>query len=145
MTKPKTDPTQSAANPAAVTKPTPPGTSAEPEITSDPPVYRSNPEVDARIDRYIRDNPRHWAYIQSMPRDRLERSVVLAEVRQLERQERIRDGVLKKLDRDPELKRTLDRLVQDLPEGQREDALVRLARQHERVVGGAHQGQGVKV
>lgn len=66
MAKPKTDPAQSAATPAAVTKPTPPGTSAEPEITSDPPVYRSNPEVDARIDRSVRDNPRPWSYIQSI-------------------------------------------------------------------------------
>jgi hypothetical protein len=59
---------------------------------TDQPTFRSNPEVDAKIDTYIKENPKYWAYVQAMPRERLERSVVLNEVRELDRQQRIRDG-----------------------------------------------------
>ena len=35
---------------------------------TDQPTFRSNPEVDAKIDAYIKDNPKYWAYVQAMPR-----------------------------------------------------------------------------
>ena len=81
------------------------------------PTFRSNPEVDAKIDAYIKENPKYWAYVQAMPRERLERTVVLNEVRELDRQQRIREGVLKQINRNPELKRAYDLLVKDLPGG----------------------------
>jgi hypothetical protein len=59
---------------------TPPNGATPPEST-----YRSNPEVEAKIDAYIKENPKYWNYLQQMPRDRLERTVVLNEVRQLDR------------------------------------------------------------
>ena len=45
--------------------------------------------MDAKIDNWIKENPKDWDYIQAMPRDRLERTVVLNEVRQIEAQQRI--------------------------------------------------------
>ena len=72
---------------------------------TDQPTFRSNPEVDAKIDAYIKENPKYWAYVQAMPRERLERTVVLNEVRELDRQQRIREGVLKQINRNPEMKR----------------------------------------
>lgn len=95
--------------------------------------YKSNPEIDARIDAYIKDNPKHWSHIQAMPRERLERSVVLGEVRQLERQQRMREGVLKKIQADPGLKQAYDTLVKDLPEDQREGVIAQLARTQQRI------------
>ena len=53
---------------------------------------QDQPEVDAKIDAYIKDNPKYWAYVQAMPRERLERTVVLNEVRELDRQQRMREG-----------------------------------------------------
>ena len=90
--------------------------------------------MDAKIDAYIKDNPKYWAYIQAMPRDRLERTVVLNEVRELDRQQRIRDGVLKQINRNPELKRAYDLLVKDLPEEQKEGVIAQIARQARRSV-----------
>src|SRR3954462_3121114 len=80
------------------------------------PTFRTNPEVDAKIDAYIKDNPKYWAYVQAMPRDRLERTVVLHEVRELDRQQRMREGILKQINRNPEMKRAYELLVKDLPE-----------------------------
>ena len=42
-----------------------------------------------------------------MPRDRLERTVVLNEVRQIDRQQRMREGIMKRINADPKLKRRM--------------------------------------
>jgi hypothetical protein len=98
------------------------------------PTFRSNPEVDAKIDAYIKENPKYWSYVQAMPRERLERSVVLNEVRELDRQQRMREGVLKQINRNPELKRAYDLLVKDLPEDQKEGVIAQLGRTARRAV-----------
>ena len=41
-----------------------PGASAPPEAN-----YRVNPEVEEKIDAYIKENPKHWNYLQGMPPD----------------------------------------------------------------------------
>lgn len=110
----------------------PPKTTA---ASQEPPAYRANPEIDARIDAYIKDNPKHWSYIQAMPRERLERSVVLNELRTIERQQRVRDSVLGRINQDPSLRQAYDRLVKDLPEEKRDDVIAQLARQQQRAVG----------
>lgn len=91
-------------------------------------VARTNPEVDMKIDAYIRENPKYWAYIQAMPRDRLERTVVLNEVRELDRQLRLRETVLKPINANPELKRAYDLLVEGLPENQKGNVIAMIAR-----------------
>ena len=98
------------------------------------PTFRSNPEVDAKIDAYIKDNPKYWAYIQAMPRDRIERTVVLNEVREIDRQQRMREGVMSQINRNPEMKRAYDLLVKDLPEDQKEGVITQIARQARRAV-----------
>jgi hypothetical protein len=119
MTKPKTSAPPSASGDAA---------------PADQPTFRSNPEVDAKIDTYIKDNPKYWAYVQGMPRERLERTVVLNEVRELDRQQRIREGVLKQINRNPELKRAYDLLVKDLPEDQKDGVIAQIGRTARRAV-----------
>jgi hypothetical protein len=106
--------------------------------------YRINPEVEAKIDAHIKENPKHWAYLQSMPRDRLERTVVLNEVRQLERQQRIRDGVMNRINANPELKQAYEILVKNVPEDQREEVMTQLARQTQRTVARSQTQQQTK-
>ena len=96
-------------------KPSAPPSAGGNAAPAEQPTFRSNPEVDAKIDAYIKENPKYWAYVQAMPRERLERSVVLNEVRQLDRQQRMREGVLNQINRNPEMKRAYDILVKDLP------------------------------
>lgn len=129
MTKPKTSAPPGAGGNAAPT---------------DQPTFRTNPEVDAKIDAYIKDNPKYWAYVQAMPRERLERTVVLNEVRELDRQQRIREGVLKQINRNPDLKRAYDLLVKDLPEDQKEGVIAQLARSTRRAVARSHGQQQTK-
>jgi hypothetical protein len=117
------------------TRPSAPASAGGNAAPAEQPTFRSNPEVDAKIDAYIKENPKYWAYVQAMPRERLERSVVLNEVRQLDRQQRMREGVLNQISRNSELKRAYDILVKDLPEDQREGVIAQIARQARRAVG----------
>ena len=97
------------------------------ESTEQPGQYRDNPKVNARIDEYIKNNTQHWEYIQSMPRQRLERALVLSEVNKLDRLQKMKDGILRKLEQNPELKQAYAPLVKNLPEDQREKVIVSIA------------------
>ncbi len=129
------------------TKPAPNGASS---TSVEPTTYRTNPEVEAKIDAYIKENPKYWNYLQVMPRDRLERTVVLNEVRQVERQQRMREGIMKRINDDPKLKQAYEVLVKDVPEDQREEVMAQMARQKQRTVARSQeqrqtQGQAVGV
>jgi hypothetical protein len=95
--------------------------------TEQPGQYRDNPKVNARIDEYIKSNPKHWDYIKTMPRERLERALVLSEVNKLDRLQKMKDGILRKLEQNPELKQAYETLVKNLPEDQREKVMVSIA------------------
>ncbi len=119
------------------TKPAPNGAAtaaATPHTSPDTSTYRINPEVEAKIDAYIKENPKHWAYLQSMPRERLERTVALNEVRQIERQQRMREGIMNRINANPELKQAYEVLVKNVPEEQREEVMSQIARQTQRAV-----------
>jgi len=92
------------------------------------PAYRDNAEINAKIDDYIANNPKRWEYVQSMPKERLERAVILSDVQKTERQQKIANGVMQKLEKDPEMKKTYENLVSHLPENEREKAIVSIAR-----------------
>jgi len=91
------------------------------------PQFKENPQVNAKIDDYIKANPKHWDYIQSMTPGRMARALVLNEVQKQDRQEKMRAGVIKKLDQNPEMKKAFETLVKDLPEDQRETVMASLA------------------
>jgi hypothetical protein len=103
---------------------TPPNGASGPVATEDQPTYRTNPEVDAKIDSYIQENPKHWAFIQGMTRDRLERSLVLNEVQKLDR----------RINANPEMKQAFDTLVKNVPEDQREQVTAQIAMQARRSI-----------
>jgi hypothetical protein len=115
-------------------KPSAPNGASGDAAPNEAPTFRTNPQVDAKIDAYIQENPKYWAYVQGMPRERLERTVVLNEVRELDRQQRIRNGVMKKIEANPALKRAYETLVKDLPDDQKDNVIAQLARTTRRAV-----------
>ena len=110
------------------------GETAAPANTNDPQKFRENAEVNSKIDTYIKENPKEWSYIQAMPRERLERSLVLQSVQKQERKEKMRASVLKKLDENPEMKEAYRTLVKNLPAEQQEKAMVSLAMRTSRTI-----------
>ena len=55
-------------------------------------------------------------------------------MRELDRQQRIREGVLKQINKNPELKQAYDLLVKDLPEDQKESVIAQIGRTTRRAV-----------
>jgi predicted GTPase len=72
----------------------------------------------------------------------------LNEVRQLERQQRMRGNVMNRINDSPELKQAYETLVKNVPEEQREEVMTQIARQTQRAVSrsqGQHQTKGETV
>jgi hypothetical protein len=97
------------------------------DATGELPKYRDNVEINAKIDSYIKANPKEWTYIQGLPRERLERMLVLQNVNRIERRARIRASVTKQLEANPELKEAYRKLVKNLPVEQQERAMMSIA------------------
>jgi hypothetical protein len=97
------------------------------DAASDIPKYRDNVEINAKIDSYIQANGKEWSYIQGLPRERLERMLVLQNVNKIERRARIRASVTKQLEANPELKEAYRKLVKNLPAEQQERAMMSIA------------------
>lgn len=114
---------------------------------TEPPKFRENAEVNSKIDAYIAKNPKEWTYIQGMPRERLERSLVLQAVQKQDRREKMRTSILKKLDENPEMKEAYCTLVKNLPAEKQEAAMVTLAMRTNRTVAPPAQkeAQGARV
>lgn len=119
-TKPKTPPTGGST-----------GGNAAP---NEPREYRVNVELDGKIDAYIKENPKYWEYLQSTPKDRLQRMLVLKEVQALDRQQRIKESLMKEIEKKPELKQAYEVLLKNVPEDLRDGVMVRIAQQARRAV-----------
>ena len=89
--------------------------------------FKENPQVNARIDDYIKNNPKFWTYVQSMPPERMARALVLVEIQKEDRTLKMREGILKKLDQNPEMKQSIQNMVKNMPEEERERAMVSIA------------------
>ena len=118
----------------------------------DAPQYRENPQTNEKIDAWIQANPERWEYFNSMPPERMARKLVLNEVQKYERLQKMNNGIMKKIDGDPEAKRAYDTLLRRVPEDQRERATASVARHVLRITAprearsnGEAVGGGVKV
>lgn len=95
---------------------------------NEPFEFRENDRINAQIDTYIKENPKHWELIKAMPRERLERTVAWQQIRFDTRKQKLDDGLLRKVEGNPELKRDYENLLKHVPEGQRDRAKVSIAR-----------------
>ena len=94
--------------------------------TTDQPTFRNNAEVDAKINAHIKENPEHWNWLKSLTRERLERMLILNEVRHLDRQQSVKKSILDRVEADPDKKQAYEILMKDVPEDQRADLISQL-------------------
>jgi hypothetical protein len=95
---------------------------------SEPFEVKENPRVNAQIDGYIKANPKQWAFIKSLPRERLERAVVWEKIRHNEQQQKLNGGLFNKIEQNPALKKDYDALMKHVPENERERVSIQIAR-----------------
>jgi len=70
--------------------------------------------------------PTSGNWIKALPRERLERMLILNEVRHLERQQTFRKNILGQVDADPARKQAYEILMKDVPDDQRADLITQL-------------------
>jgi len=87
---------------------------------------RENPEINAKIDAYIAENPKLVERLEGYSKDRLVRMHVLNHV---DREESINRSIQNEWKNNPEKKTALETLVSHMPAEKREAAMINLARQ----------------
>ena len=87
---------------------------------------RENPEINAKIDNYMAENPKLVERLESYSKDRLVRMHVLNHV---DREEAINKSIQNDWKNNPDKRAALETLVSHMPEEKREAAMINLARQ----------------
>jgi len=115
--------------PRTRTPPSANGTAANAPAPGENRYQRTNVETETKINDWIQKNPKNWDYIKAMPRDRLERTVVLNEVRHVERRQYVDTGVLQNVKNSPDLKAAYDVVLKDVPEDKRDEVILSMERE----------------
>jgi len=64
-----------------------------------------------------------------MTPERMARALVLTEIQKEDRTQKMEKSILRKLDENPEMKQSIQNMVKNMPEEQREKAMISIARQ----------------
>jgi hypothetical protein len=92
------------------------------------PTLRRNPEIDAKLDKFIQENPKLLEYYQGLSKDELIRKQMLGKMQRSEytngRNEEIRAWV----EEHPEIKSKIAERIRNVPEANRERAFINAAK-----------------
>lgn len=92
------------------------------------PALRKNPEIDAKLDQFIADNPKLYQYYQGLSKDDLIRKQMLGKMQRSEyasgRNQEIRAWV----EEHPEIKARIEERIRHVPEANRERAFINAAK-----------------
>ena len=86
------------------------------------------PEIDAKIDTFIAENPEVYQKLQEYTKEDLVRKRILDMVNANERREGYSAEMRHYVEQNPEIKRDVERRISKLPESQREGAFTRIAK-----------------
>ena len=92
------------------------------------PTLRRNPEIDARLDKFIGENPKLVEYYNGLSKDELIRKLMLGKMQRAEysngRNEEIRAWV----EEHPEIKAKIEERLRNVPAANRERAFINAAK-----------------
>ena len=92
------------------------------------PTLRRNPEIDAKLDKFIQENPKLLEYYSALSKDELIRKQMLGKMQRSEytngRNEEIRAWV----EEHPEIKAKIAERMRNVPEANRERAFINAAK-----------------
>lgn len=110
-----------------------------PDLPGNAKEYKSNPEIDAKINKFIAENPNLVRSIQEMPRERLERKYFLIRAEQIESRIGYREKVAAWLDDNPDVKERLEKQFGHLRNQKQRDQMIFVA------ASGEVRSQGVRL
>jgi hypothetical protein len=109
------------------------------------PTLRRNPEVDAKIDQFIRDNPKVHEYYMGLSKEDLVRKAILGKVQRNEYSSQRNQEIVAWVEEHPEVKARIEERIKNIPADRRERAFVTMARSEAvKETVKSSQGQGIR-
>lgn len=89
---------------------------------------RTNPEIDAKLNLFIADNPKLLEYYEAQPKEQLVRKLMLGKMNRNEYASRRDQEVMQWVEQHPDIKARVEQRVKNVPEANRQRAFVNAAR-----------------
>lgn len=96
--------------------------------TTATPTLRRNPEIDAKLDRFIEANPKLKAYYDALSKEELTRKLMLGKMQRQDYAEGRNNEIRSWVEEHPEVKARIEQSVRHVPEENRERAFINAAR-----------------
>lgn len=91
-------------------------------------TVRVNPEIDAKIDRFIKENPDLHAYYNGLTKEQLIRKLVLGKMQRSENTQRRNQEIVAWVDEHPEIKAKVEERIKNVPAENRQRAFINAAK-----------------
>jgi hypothetical protein len=89
---------------------------------------RVNPEIDAKINKFIQENPDLYGYYQELPKEQLIRKLMLGKMQRSETTQRRNQEIAEWVEQHPEIKTKVEERIRNVPEANRQRAFINAAR-----------------
>ena len=91
-------------------------------------TLRRNPEIDAKLDKFIGENPGLSQYYNALSKDELVRKLMLGKMQRSEYTNGRNDEIKAWVEEHPEVKSRIEERIRNVPEGNRERAFINAAK-----------------
>ena len=92
------------------------------------PALRRNPEIDAKLDKFIGENPQLAEYYNALSKDDLVRKLMLGKMQRSEYTNGRNDEIKAWVEEHPDVKTRIEERIRNVPEGNRERAFINAAK-----------------
>lgn len=92
------------------------------------PTIRTNPEIDAKIDEFIKGNPKLLEYYQALPKEQLIRKLILGKMQRAGYANQRNQEIIAWVEENPEIKAKIEARVKNVPEANRQRAFITAAK-----------------
>ena len=91
-------------------------------------TVRKNPEIDAKIDEFIKENPKLLEYYQGLPKEQLIRKLILGKMQRAGYANQRNQEIIAWVEEHPEIKAKIEARVKNVPEANRQRAFLTAAK-----------------
>ena len=98
------------------------------KAASQEPTLRRNPEIDAKLDRFIEANPDLREYYEKLSKDELIRKLMLGKMQRAEYANGRNAEIKAWVEEHPEIKERIEAKIRNVPEQNRERAFINAAK-----------------
>jgi hypothetical protein len=92
------------------------------------PTLRRNPEIDAKLDRFIQENPKLHEYYQGLSKEELIRKQMLGKMQRSEYTNGRNEEIKAWVEEHPEIKSKIEERIRNVPAANRERAFLNAAK-----------------